>query len=111
VGSFSFGIMENRFYVEAKSFLYSVGLRSAELRVVEKRKAFVGVVLLGSQCIAWLLSMLEEALHNPGYKDFVKSFREGSKVTIVQRGENSFGRVLEVAVYDVGGPERVGSIS
>jgi hypothetical protein len=95
--------MENWFYVEAKSFLFSVGLGSTKLGVVEKRKAFVGVVLLGSRCIAWLLSMLEEAVHNPGYKDFVKSFREGSKVTIVRRGENSSGHFLEVVVYDVGG--------
>jgi len=61
------------------------------------------VVLLGTECIVWLLSMLEEALHNPRYKDFVKSFREGSKVTIVRRGANSSRHFLEVAVYDVGG--------
>jgi hypothetical protein len=69
--------------VEAKSFLFSVGLGTAKVRVVEKRKAFVGAILLGSRCIVWLLSMLEEALCNPGLVDFVKSYREGSKVTIV----------------------------
>jgi hypothetical protein len=95
--------MENRFYVEAKSFLFSVGLGIAELRVLEKRKAFFGVILLGSHCIVWLLSMLEEALRNPRLVDFLKSYREGSKVTIVRKGENSSGRFLEVAVYDVGG--------
>lgn len=61
---------ENWFYVEAKSFLFLVGHGFAELRVVEKRKAFVGLVLLGSRCIVWLLSMLEEALRNPGFEDF-----------------------------------------
>jgi hypothetical protein len=79
-------VMENRFYVEVKSFLFLVGHGSAELRVMGKRKAFVGVVLLGSRCIAWLLSTLEEALRIPRLEDFVKSYREGSKVTIVQRG-------------------------
>jgi hypothetical protein len=45
---------------------------------------------------------VEEVLQNPGSKDFVNSFKEGSKVTIVRRGENSSG-LLEVAVYVVGG--------
>jgi hypothetical protein len=38
-----------------------------------------------------------------GSEDFVKSFRDGSKVTIIRRCGNSFGRFLEVAVYAVGG--------
>jgi hypothetical protein len=42
-------------------------------------------------------------LRSHGSEDFVKSFREGSKVTIVRRGENSSGQFLEVAVYVVGG--------
>lgn len=91
--------MESGLYVEAKSFLFSVGQGSAELMIVEKQKAFARVVLLGSCCIAWLLSMVEEVLRNPGVEDFVKSFREGSKVTIVWRGGNRFGCFLEVAVY------------
>jgi hypothetical protein len=56
--------------------------------------------------IAWLLSMVAEVLRNPGVEDFFKSFREGSKVTIVWRGENRFGCFLEVAVYT----ERSGSV-
>jgi hypothetical protein len=94
--------MENRFFVEAKSFIFSVAEGSFELRVAEKRKGFSGWIRLGSGCVAWLLSMVEEVLQNPGF-DFVKSFREGSKVTIVRRGGNSSSRFLEVAVYDVGG--------
>jgi len=39
----------------------------------------------------------------PGDKEFVKSFREGSKVLIVRRGGNLAGRYLEVVVYVVGG--------
>jgi hypothetical protein len=95
--------MENRFFVEAKSFIFSVLEGSFELRVAEKRKGFSGWIRLGSGCVAWLLSMVEEVLQNPGFENFVKSFREGSKVTIVRRGGNSSGQFIEVAVYAVGG--------
>jgi hypothetical protein len=37
-----------------------------------------------------------------GEKDFIRSFREGSKVLIVRRGGNAAGRFLEVAVYGAG---------
>jgi hypothetical protein len=99
--------MERRFFVEAKSFFYflfsSVVNGLDELRVVEKRKGFSGFVLLGLRYAAWLVSLVEEVLHNIVFEDFVKSFREGSKVTIVRRGGNRFGRFLEVAVYVVDG--------
>jgi hypothetical protein len=95
--------MESRFYVEAKLFPFSMGQGSAELMVAEKRKAFAGVVLLCSRCTMWLLLMVEEVLRNPGVEDFVKSFREGSKVTIMRKGGNRPGHFLEVAVYIVGG--------
>jgi hypothetical protein len=36
-------------------------------------------------------------------EDFVRSFREGSKVLIVRLGVNVAGRFLEVAVYALGG--------
>lgn len=42
-------------------------------------------------------------LCNAVSEDFIKSYREGSKVTIVWRGGNKFGWFLEVAVYAVGG--------
>jgi len=63
--------------VEAKFFLFSVGQGSAELMVVEKRKAFVRVVLLGSRCTAWLLLMVEEVLRNPGLKISSSLLRRG----------------------------------
>jgi hypothetical protein len=47
--------------------------------------------------------MVEEVLQNPRFEDFVKSFREGSKATIVQRVENRSGQFLEAAVYAVSG--------
>jgi len=99
--------MENCFFVEAKSFIFSVVEGSFELRVVEKRKGFSGWIWLGTECVAWLLSMVEEVLQHLGFEDFVKSFSEGSKVTIVRRGGNSSGRFLEVAVFAVGGRRRM----
>jgi hypothetical protein len=88
---------------EAKSFIFLVVKGSVELRVTKKRKGFSGWVLLGARCVAWLLSLVEEVLRNPGFEDFVKSFMEGSKVTIIRRGGNNSCRFLEVVVYAVGG--------
>jgi hypothetical protein len=61
----------------------------------------------GLSRIAWVLSSVEEVLGNPGIEDFIKSFREGSKVTITRRGENRSGRFLEVAVYGGGRRGRI----
>jgi hypothetical protein len=95
--------MESRFFVEAKSFLFSVENGSDELRQVEKWKGFSGFVLLSSRSSVWLVSRVEEALHSTVSKDFVKSFREGSKVTIVRSGGNRCCRFVEVVVYAMGG--------
>jgi hypothetical protein len=89
--------------VEAKSFLFSMVNGSNELRVVEKNKGFSGFPILGSRCVAWLVSMVKEVLRNIVSEDFVKSYREVSKVTIIRRCGNRFGRFLEVAVYAVVG--------
>jgi hypothetical protein len=75
--------MERRFVVEAKEFLFSVKSGFSELRLEEKRKSFLGVVVLGSLCSAWLVDTVKEALKSPGSLDFVKSFREESKLVIV----------------------------
>jgi len=66
--------METRFFVEAKSFRFSVKARSAKLRVEEKRKGFSGYAVFGLSCTAWVLLREEEVLGNPGIEDFVKSF-------------------------------------
>jgi len=90
-------------WVEAKSFVFSVVEGASVVRVEERRRNFSGLVLLGAQSIGWLVSMMESLLWFPGDKDFVRSFREGSKVLIIRRGGNVAGRFLEVAVYVVGG--------
>jgi hypothetical protein len=86
--------MERQFAVEAKSFQFSVVEGALVLRVEERRKGFSGVVHLGPLCFAWLASTLDELLQCSGVKDFVKSFWEGSKVSIAQRDGNRFGRYL-----------------
>jgi len=50
-----------------------------------------------------LLSTVEELVRFSGSKAFIKSFREGLKVTFFQRGSNNSGQFLKVAVYAGGG--------
>jgi hypothetical protein len=56
------------------------------LRMEKRRKGFLGVVLLGLQCTAWVIAVVKEALWSQGVEDFVKSFREDSKAWIVRKG-------------------------
>jgi hypothetical protein len=95
--------VESRFFVEAKSYVFSTGVRNSELRVEERRKGFYGSVSLGSLSVAWLISKVEELIRDPGDEEFVKPFREESKAIIIRRGGNKAGRFLEVAVYAEGG--------
>jgi hypothetical protein len=95
--------MERWCWVEVKSFVFTVVEGASVVRVEERRRNFSGLVLLGAQSIGWLVSTMESLLCFPGDKDFVRSFREGSKVLIVRRGGNVASRFLEVAVYAVGG--------
>lgn len=83
--------MERRFLVEAKSFVFSVLDGVSVLRVEKKMKDFSGEVLLSNQCTDWLVSTMEELMGFPGDSEFVKSFWEGSKVSIVHRGGNKNG--------------------
>jgi hypothetical protein len=94
--------MERRCCVEAKSFVFTVVEGASVVRLEERRRNFSGLVLVGAQSVGWLVSTMESLLWYPGEKDFVRSFREGSKVLIVRRGGNVAGRFLEVAVYAVG---------
>jgi hypothetical protein len=75
--------MEWRFFVEAKSFAFSVVEGDSVLRL-EEREGLYQCSVLGFQCIAWLVLTVEEFLRNPDVKDFVKSFWEDSKILIVE---------------------------
>jgi hypothetical protein len=89
--------------VEAKGFFFSVKIEALELRLEERRKGFCGLISLGLQCSAWLMSIVEEALKAPVKEDFVKYFRKDEKALMVRGGGNKAGRFLEVVAYDEGG--------
>jgi hypothetical protein len=95
--------MDKEFLVESKSFAFSVLAGASALRVEEKRKNFLGVVILNSQSSEWLASMLEVLLGLPEEQEIVNSFREGSKLLIARRGGNKDGRFLEVSSFRLGG--------
>jgi hypothetical protein len=54
--------MERQFFLEAKTILFSVEEGKFVLRMEERRKGFLGVFLLGLQCIAWVVAVVKEAL-------------------------------------------------
>jgi hypothetical protein len=95
--------MERWCCVEAKTFVFTVVEGASVVRLEERRKSFFGPVLLSAQSIEWLALTVENLQWCLEEKDFIRSFREGSKVLIVRRGGNAAGRFLEVAVYGVGG--------
>jgi hypothetical protein len=95
--------MEKSFIVELKTFVFSVLNGVSVLRVEEKRKSFFGELILSTQCSEWLASMLEILLGFSEDQDFIKSFRERSKVLIARRGGNQAGRFLEAAAFGMGG--------
>jgi len=99
--------MERRFLVESKSFAFLVLEGVLVLRVEEKRQGFYGAVVLSIQCSAWLASTMESLLGLPGDQEFIKSFREGSKILIAHRGGNKDGRFLEAATYGLGGRREI----
>lgn len=94
--------MEMNFPVESKSFSISILEGASMVRLEEKRKN-LGAIVLSTQCFDWLASTLEILLGFPRDQDFVKSFREGSKLLIAHRCENKAGRFLEAAAFGLGG--------
>jgi len=98
--------MEKRFLVESKSFSLSMLEGASVLRVEEKRKGFLGAVVLSLQSSNWLATMIESLLGFPEDEDFIKSYREGSKVLIIRKGGNKDGRFLEASTYGSGGRRR-----
>jgi hypothetical protein len=95
--------MEKRFIVESKTFVFSILDGALRLRVGEKRRTFSGEIVVNSQCSEWLALTMENLLDCPEDQEFIKSFREGSKIVFTRRGSNQAGRFLEVAVFGMGG--------
>jgi hypothetical protein len=50
---------EKSFIVESKTFIFSVLDGASVLRVKEKRKSFLGKLILSTQCFEWLASTFE----------------------------------------------------
>jgi hypothetical protein len=78
--------MERWFFVEAKTFTFSVAEGASGIRVVERRKGHSGVVFLSFQCAEWLVSTVEVVSRSQVDSEFVKSFREGSEVFFLRKG-------------------------
>jgi hypothetical protein len=95
--------MEKSFIVESKSFIFSALEGATRLKVGEKRNNFFGEFVISVQCSEWLVSSMESLLGYPEDIVLIKSFREGSKLTIARRDSNQAGRFLEVAVFGLGG--------
>jgi len=95
--------MEVSFFVESKTFVFSVLDGASTMRVGEKRKSFSGEIFISPSCSEWLASTLESLVGFPEDQAFVKSFREGSRVLIARRGCNQAGRFMEAASFGMGG--------
>jgi hypothetical protein len=69
--------MERRFTVEAKTFFFS--MKASQLRLEERRKGFLGLILVDRRGASWLAATVEEASQSPTLVDFDKSSSEGRK--------------------------------
>lgn len=54
-------VMERRFSVEAKAFCFIAKEGSSDLWLEERRKGFIGVIIVDLQSSVWLVAMVEEA--------------------------------------------------
>jgi hypothetical protein len=62
----------------------------------ERRKGFLGLILVDRRRAAWLAATVEEASRSPALADFDKISSEGRKSLSVRGGSNKGGRFLEV---------------
>jgi hypothetical protein len=97
--------MERLFSIEAKSFRFSSKEGSSLFRLEERRKKFVGYILVSTQGSTWLIDTVEATSQEK--ENIAKSFREGDKALMVHGGSNKAGRYLEVSIYAEGGRKGV----
>jgi hypothetical protein len=95
------------FFIEAKSFCFTAKDGFPDFRLEEKRKGYVGAILVSPPASNWLVDSLEEACLIPVKVDFAKSYREEGKALMVHRGGNKVGRFLQVGIYVEGGRKGV----
>jgi hypothetical protein len=60
----------------------------------ERRKKFVGYIIVSTQCSSWLVDTVEAA--SQVKEDITKSFREGDKALMVHEGANKVGRLMQI---------------
>jgi hypothetical protein len=73
-------LMEHRFSVEAKAFSFSVVSGKPMLRLEERRKGFMGLILLGVKPSVWLADTVEKALETKRREDFTSSICDEVRV-------------------------------
>jgi hypothetical protein len=74
--------MERRFTVEAKTFFFST--KASQLRLEERRKNFLGLILMGLSGASWLATTVEEASRSLKLVVFVKTSSKGRKSLTVR---------------------------
>jgi hypothetical protein len=82
--------MEKSFLMELKIFVFSIFV-------------FSDKIIISLQCSEWLASTMEILLGYLEDQEFIKSFREWSKILIAWRDSNQAGHFLEVAVFKLRG--------
>jgi predicted Ser/Thr protein kinase len=100
-------LMECRFSVEAKSFLFTANFGKSLLRLEEKRKGFGGFLSLGIKLSDWLADKVEEAVKSQRKEDFARSFCDEARVLKIRTGSNKARCFLEVVVFVDGGRKGV----
>jgi hypothetical protein len=68
----------------------------SQICLEERRKGFLGLILVDRQGAAWLAETMEEASRASVLEDFDKSLSEGRKSLSVIKGCNKGKRFLEV---------------
>jgi hypothetical protein len=97
--------MERHISIEAKTFNFSA--KDLNFRLEERRKGFIGFILVGQQCATWLVATVEVAFQSPEKEDSVKYFHEEGKTLMVSGCGNKAGRYLEVTAYAEGGQKGI----
>jgi hypothetical protein len=92
--------------VEAKHFFFLT--KDSKLRLEERRKGFIGLILVGHRCASWLAATVEEASSAMEKEEFAKKICEERRSLSVSGGRNKAGRFLEVVAHVDG--ERKGVI-
>jgi hypothetical protein len=91
------------FFVESKTFEFSVPAGGSTLRLVERRNGISRVMMVGKFIVEWLKKAVERMVLLTEDQPFTESSRDGYKAFFAQRGVNRAGGFLELAEYAVGG--------